>query len=495
LDRVLPESVLHPDGCVEPFEPERITRSLFAAAEQLGSADAFLARELTEGVLHFLAADPGGSEIASKDLAETVIKVVRELGHPDLAKAYEHGDAAERKQSRPRVDKQTWPAWLRSDTLPQQLIRAAAQGPLEAFSLTHVFPPDLVSAHLEGLIILTGLPCPLEMAGITLPIPPNRIAESVRSAREIAGEFLAIDGPEHDLASQPGEPAEIAAVYLNELSEAAVQVGLRAVLNLNIQTPPPRLAEAMGPLFAVECVEPDRRRHIAFELADRARESCLTVWWHIPTENRDGFAQLPAACDFVLDRPRGPIHLAPGIDRQTPTTLIQVGMNLSRLVELVGGSPVDPELFLRKVGSLARFAKTAGHVKQDFLRKHGRLSLREAFRLDRARLVLVPLGLVEAARASDRAAAEFGRDILKTIRVAAETDRPRVLPVRVDSPLSDWGGISLPDPDSSLRQQIRAASMLHAAVGAGRLDLATDNREEALRLAAEGSVSRTRFKL
>jgi hypothetical protein len=51
----LPETVHLPDGRAEPFEPERISRSLFAAGERLGRPDAFLARELTEGVLHFLA--------------------------------------------------------------------------------------------------------------------------------------------------------------------------------------------------------------------------------------------------------------------------------------------------------------------------------------------------------------------------------------------------------------------------------------------------------
>jgi hypothetical protein len=181
------------------------------------------------------------------------------------------------------------------------------------------------------------------------------------------------------------------------------------------------------------------------------------------------------------------------LDRQVQATLIQVGVNLGRLVELLGGAPVDPVLYLKKISSLARFAKTAGHVKQDFLRRHGRPGLREAFRLDRARLVLVPLGLPEAATASERSPGDFAREILKSIRTAAETDRPRVLPVRVDSPLGDWGAISLRDADSSLRQQVRTASTLHAATGAGRLDFSADQREEAMRLASEGSVSRVRF--
>ena len=368
MDRVLPESVLHADGRVEPFEPERITRSLFAAAEQLGTADAFLARELTEGVLHFLAADHDGSEIASKEIAETVIKVVRELGHPDLAKAFEQGEVAESKPSRTTVEKPLWPAWLQAHTPPNWIVHAAASVPLEALSLAHVFPPELVSAHVEGLIRLSDLATPLELSGLALPIPPDRILQAVHGARELAGEFLAIDGPEYDLAAQPGEPADLAAVFLEELSLAATLAALQVVLNLNIQTPPPRLEEGAGPLFAAEPVESHRHKEIAIALADRARESCFWVWWHLAAGNSNGFAQLPAAGEFVFDRPRGPIHLAPGIDRQTPTTLIQVGLNLSRLVELSRGGAAS------RSGTLPEESRQPGTLCQDRRAREARLS-------------------------------------------------------------------------------------------------------------------------
>src|SRR4051812_17011830 len=62
-----------------------------------GKPDAFLARELTEGVLHFLAVDATGNDITTADIAWVVVKVVRELGHPDLARAFE-----ERKQDASR---------------------------------------------------------------------------------------------------------------------------------------------------------------------------------------------------------------------------------------------------------------------------------------------------------------------------------------------------------------------------------------------------------
>ena len=59
--------------------------------------------------------------------------------------------------------------------------------------------------------------------------------------------------------------------------------------------------------------------------------------------------------------------------------------------------------------------------------------MREAFLLDRARLVLIPLGLAEAAEATYRG--DFAGDILRAMRTAAETDRPRLMSVRIDSKL------------------------------------------------------------
>jgi hypothetical protein len=73
-----------------------------------------------------------------------------------------------------------------------------------------------------------------------------------------------------------------------------------------------------------------------------------------------------------------------------------------------------------------------------------------------------------------------------------------MLPVQIDSALgeSDWGTIA--DPSLSVRHQVRLASQLHAVTGGGRLDLcAADpvaDRATALRLAAESSVSRLRFR-
>ncbi|HKA06598.1 MAG TPA: ATP cone domain-containing protein [Gemmataceae bacterium] len=471
-----------PNGRSEPFEPERITRRLFAVTERVGHPDAFLARELTDGVLHFLNSDTVGPNPTPSQIAEVVVKVVRELGQPALASAYEESVGLP-------------PGGLLPESLNEP--SDARIGP------SQIFPRDLVSAHEEGLIRLTGLESPRELAGVLTHLPLGGIRHAVRHAREIAGEYLAIDGPEFDLAAMPGDPIQLADEFLQEARSAAVAAGLTLILNLNIALPPARMSEGAGPLFQPGAgKESDRHRQIARALGERAHDGPLAIWWHVTADNAKH--NMPAerllrnSTEFVFDRDRAPIQLGPGIDRQTPATLIEVGVNLARLVELTGGLPVDPEVFLRRVGSLARFAKTAGHVKHDYLRRHGAAAVREAFLLDRARLVLVPIGLADAARAANGPPAEFARDILRTLRTAAEGDRPRVMPVRIDSPLGDdeWGAVA--DPDFSMRQQIRRASQLHAVTGAGRVDLVVNgtngDRAEALRLAAESSVVRLRFR-
>src|SRR5205823_7720202 len=83
-----PNWVAKRDGRVVPFEGDKICRAVFAATEELGRPDAFLARELTDSVLHFLANDLDADTATTAQIADTVVKVVRELGHPALAQAF-----------------------------------------------------------------------------------------------------------------------------------------------------------------------------------------------------------------------------------------------------------------------------------------------------------------------------------------------------------------------------------------------------------------------
>src|SRR5207302_1347167 len=76
------------DGRLVPFDADKISRALFAATESLGRPDAFMARELTDSIVHFLAPEADNSTLTSAQVAELVIKIVRELGQPALSQAF-----------------------------------------------------------------------------------------------------------------------------------------------------------------------------------------------------------------------------------------------------------------------------------------------------------------------------------------------------------------------------------------------------------------------
>ena len=82
------------DGRLVPFEADHISRSLFAAGERIGKPDPFMARELTDSVLHFLENPDltpilktmiveASRPLASVEVAEVNADVVKRLDLPN----------------------------------------------------------------------------------------------------------------------------------------------------------------------------------------------------------------------------------------------------------------------------------------------------------------------------------------------------------------------------------------------------------------------------
>ena len=208
-DSPIPAWIYKRDGRMVPFEADKISRALFAASEYLGRPDAFLARELTDGVVHFLACESEGAIPTTAQVAELTAKVVRELGQPALAQAF--ADFAGRKVKNAEQIKPEAEMTVRfsAAATPSTIVQAC----LRTYSLAAVFARDLVAAHRDGLLDLTGLETPFELAGCVLgPIsakepgfskepgscPP--LLEAIEETRPIAGGLVAVDGPEYSLA-------------------------------------------------------------------------------------------------------------------------------------------------------------------------------------------------------------------------------------------------------------------------------------------------------
>jgi hypothetical protein len=522
------------DGRLVPFEVDKISRALFAATECLGRPDAFVARELADGILHFLAAEAGVAIPTTGQIADTVTKVVRELGQPALAQAFAQGQTRKAElagHETPSAARSALPAqagpsmaelsrWVEETPAPAMLTWRTSGACLRAFSLRNVFTRDLVGAQSQGLLTLAGLEAPLELAGCVLgPLgsPSLGMIEAVEGARAIAGDVVAIDNPEYTLLDRLG-PREVEA-FVRELGTGLRATGLRAVVNLNCAVPPSWADDlAEGPLFVEQRHPPDTERRAA--LTDVLLKECLVlasvsgkvrVDWHLGADDflpetearlmslaRTAVGGAPLA--FVFDRPRRPVSLAEGLDRTHPAVLLGVGLHLPRLIEPIEDRKSKLEdahaaaVFVHRLGSLVRLALSAAVQKRDFLRRHshGRPALTRGFLLDRARLVLVPVGLEATVHAlldrglcAGMSSLDLGRQIILRLREVAERDgQASRLDTCLDSAaefvlgdgsragaaaLSEVAGLTPWDASATAKSQLRTAGSLHAAAGGGSM--------------------------
>jgi hypothetical protein len=181
----------------------------------------------------------------------------------------------------------------------------------------------------------------------------------------------------------------------------------------------------------------------------------------------------PVTC--VFDRPKRPVPLAEGLDRQHRATLMTIGLNLLRLADHPG-LQAHPDLFVQKLGSLVRLALSAATQKRDFLRRH-RPVLNQGFLLDRARLVIVPVGLETAVRrltgqglCGSAEGVTFARLLLQRLVEAVQAEAlHRAIECVIDSADRFWlhetggepAGLTGWDPQALPRQQVRTAGLLH----------------------------------
>lgn len=521
------------DGQLVPFDADKISRALFAASESLDRPDAFLARELADGVVHFLTLESEGATPTTEQIAEVVIKVVRELGQPALAEAFARfGQELARPRAKPSADEAAHST--------EVVLRFARGTPLSAvlpacvreYSLQTVFTRDLVAAQSAGLLILTGLETPAELAGCVLGPPPSLsppnsgeekggggLFAALEELRRFVGRFVVLDGPEHLLAAQ--ERPSVAA-YVRDFAIGLRLTGLQGIVNLNSAAPPSWAGElAEGPLFAAQPRKPHGEQLQAFadELAKELLHSTSNVSfagsvridWHLGADDFTGeparserlcrLARLAldgAPLAFVFDRPRRPAALAEGVDRQHPAILLTVGLDLPRLA-LQPGIDGDATKFLSKLGSLARLALSAGVQKREYLRRLERSrprpsadapALTSGFLLDRARLLVAPVGLDRVVRSFVKkgltgggTAVDFGRQIVQRLREVLRQDGRNVhLDTCLDGPFSfhlgtgwpiaeDVAGLTTWDATAPLKNQLRSAGILHGIAEQGTLAL------------------------
>jgi hypothetical protein len=417
------------DGRLVPFESDKISQSLFAVTESLNRPDAFTARELTDSVLHFMTAELPDAIPKATQVADLVIKVVRELGQTAIAQAYadfardkglkqkEAGSAAGVRREADNTGKRKagfhldlpLPEILAQHD-PRSLIRIVAGTCFHEYSLREIFTRDIAAAHEEGLISLAGLDTPFEIQGsVLIPVETGQLVETIEEARRTVGQLVCLDSLEFiEQVSSVASTAE----WLHAFQIGLRATGLHAVVNLNCASPPLWAQNlATGPLFTEN--KASSSHEIAESPTDRLLDQILSwkspvarIQWHLGerdfhSKNTTRVFRLArlilegSPITVVFDRPGRPVSLAEGMDRQHSSLLTTVGLHLPRMAEQAGVL-ASPDRFLQKLGSLARLALTAAVQKRRFLVRYRRH--RPAFLVDRARLAVVPVGLEEVTR-------------------------------------------------------------------------------------------------
>ena len=410
----LPVSVCQRDGRVVPFEADRICQSIFRATEVLGQPNAFLAREMTDGVLHFLAQEHGTGSPTTAQIADLVVKVLRELGQPLLAQgmAHESDITGQRQgtgdQDNDVIETLTLPSF--TDKTPEQFLDDCRR----LYSQHGVLSRDLLAAQNEGFLSLAGLERPGELAGGVIPWTGQEdesLLAAILEARRRFGGFIVLDSPEIALAKSKNAPEAIRN-FVRELGQGLEATGLKAIVNLDAQEPPAWANQGgQGPLFpAGDGISGTGLASVRHSLLQSLLENStaagrVRIDWHLgesDIQSSDiGLSMALTAASqgqpvsFVFDRAKMAHALAEGVDRRHPAVLQVTGLHLNRLADMDG----NLDHFLQKLLHLAQMALSAGVQKRRFLRHNAERNgsqaedLRRGFFLDRARLCVIPVGL------------------------------------------------------------------------------------------------------
>src|SRR5581483_10235223 len=182
------------DGSRVPFDADRISQALFAATEALGRPDAFLARELTDGALHFLAVESDDDTITTTQITEVVGKTVRELGQPGLAEAF-MASAGGHEQSTPDPPDNGVVLRAPRDVAPREWLPNL----LREFTRQAVYSRQLRAAEADGLLVLAGLDAPGDLASCVVgpfAFDDGRdVAAVLEGLRGYVGECAVVDAP------------------------------------------------------------------------------------------------------------------------------------------------------------------------------------------------------------------------------------------------------------------------------------------------------------
>jgi hypothetical protein len=446
----LPSWIAKADGRREPFDGYRISRTIYAVSETAGQVDPLLAQELADGVFHFLAAGGPTETITASEVTEAIVRVVRELGHPILARAIERRTISALHENE---------GLFAAIPIPGDCVSVQSSHDTSVAFPTQEpdLPVELRAAARDGWLRFLSPDGPKKLAGIVLPPPasPTGWSAAVAAAARTVSDFVAIDGRQGGVASPDSA---------RQLRHALQIRRLRAVVNFNVSEPADD--DTLDTLLS----SPTGTVRVDWHLSENdvgpgLRDRLIAL-------GRRVVAGLPLA--FVVDRSSGAVSLAEGLDSECPAILGAVGLNLPRLLEAVRRADDPVTVFLSKLGSLARLGIRAGRAWRDALR--GFPAVSAGFLLDRAQLLIVPEGeetVVEAL--AGYSSGDIVHDSYLALHAALTRDVDRLQAVLDGPPCAiapaAWRLSHLINESASalptVSGQLRTAARIHAAVGRG----------------------------
>jgi hypothetical protein len=379
---VLPTWVKHRDGRLAPFDSDVISRNLFAAARSLGPVDAFLVRELTDGILHFLSQEDLPEAAPGELIAEIIEKVLSQFGQRELAAAVgrQHGSRGEESLA---VTVSFSPADNPSDVLRRCRT---------AYSLNAIYSPDVAAAHDQGLIRLGDLQTPTLLNAVAVRAVDDQNVEPFDAGWTLiadtahSGRTIIVDGPEWSLRR-----VDDIAPFLKGIDRASFAYDRMVEVHLNAATSPSATRDA-GPLFAGTSADSASPPVAWLDVIGGLSRRVRPVWrWSGDDGPLCRFLAHGRDIRIVFDRADEPLALAAGITRERPAILTTIEIALPDLLNRADVS-CQWDVFLEKLPSLVRLAVNAGVQKRAFLRKHAH-DLARGFLLDRAATRIIPQGL------------------------------------------------------------------------------------------------------
>ncbi|MBI2805053.1 MAG: hypothetical protein HYX68_08730 [Planctomycetes bacterium] len=482
----LPAWVRRRDGSQVPFDADHICQALFAAASSLGAASAFVNRELTDVVLHFLAQEAWPTVPTAGEISDLVEKIVREVGHPELARRYAQMQAAA-SESATKED----PGLTKATPIGRYLANC-----LESYAHQIVYSPDVSAAAREGLVRLGGMDAPAALASLVLET--LKLAElpwwlALEDWRALGGTSWLVDSPDWVCTVQR-HPA--LTPHLCDTLLALPTLAQRCVeLHLNVSEPPVwSRGYPARPLFAADDEDAAQQERSSFLDIFLERWKALqapripAVAWHLhpdafnaETSRRRLLGLIRLALQgkpvrFVFDRAPPPIALAEGFDRKCPGLLLEVGLDLPALMRCAPAVG-DGSALLKSLPGLARIAASAAQQKRRYLRDlPADAAVKRSFVLERSSALVVPIGLDEVVQRITGASLwrsplslDFARQILQTLKkTLCQSGRAAQLDLRMACP-----GECPTHSDRELppRRQLEIAGKLHTCVDGGMMNL------------------------